>query len=98
MQMKLNPSLFLAITASLAGTGACIIKNADPQQPTAATASTAATAPSATAPTTTAPAASGDPNARQLGHNLKEVRGIGGLDGGAPAATDAGSPATEGGH
>jgi hypothetical protein len=83
--MKMDRSLFLLLTGSLAGAGAaCVVKVNEPENASpaaSASAVAASAAPSASAaPTATAP------TGPQVGRNLKQVRGIGGL-----APTTAGS-------
>ncbi len=88
--MKMDRSLFLLLTATLAGGGAaCVLKVNEPDTPANPAGSAAATAP--------ATPATGDPGARNVGRNLKQVRGIGGLDTPPtppPAAVDGGAAPT----
>jgi hypothetical protein len=87
--MKIDRSLFLLITGAIAaGAGACVIKETEPA--TAANPATTA-APAATTPATAAPAATAAPGAKQIGHNLKNVRGVGNL-GTTPAPTPTPTP------
>jgi len=93
--MKMDRSLFLLMTGAIAGTSAaaCVLKVQDANSPATAPSASAANATPTTptaAPSAT-PAPTGDPNARQIGRNLKQVRGIGGLDQPTQAA-DGGAP------
>jgi hypothetical protein len=86
--MKMDRSLFLLITGALAGTGACVIKEVEPAPATPPTATAAAATPATAAPAATTPAM---PPGKQVGHNLKTVRGVTNL-GTTPAPTPTPTP------
>ena len=104
--MKMDKSLFLLLTGTIAGVGtACVIHNVpDPATaPPATTAPTSTTAAGPTAPATTPPAPGVDPGARRVTPGqIRSIRGAGGdsADGGAPppppaaACLDDSAPAT----
>lgn len=91
--MKMDRSLFLLLTGTLAASGAaCVLKVNEPDTPANPAGSAVAAGGSAAPGATAAP--TGDPNARPVGRGLKNVRGIGGLDTPPtppPAAVDGGA-------